>query len=247
MARAGNSALSLNPQVPADSMVVNKFGRNPDIDTTTDPEDVWVTGGLYPFQSSDIALEIVSLSADDDKDAGTGAQSVTIQGLDAAGLMQTETVQLEGLTPVAIPGTWLRVFRASCVAAGSGGVNAGNIIIRASGGGTTYATINAGDGQTTMAIYTVPSNKKGKIFRHWASFDKQVTATAVMHLMVRMQGESWQVKQAFTINNNSAWDFLYYGGGIDVHGLTDIRMEVVEVSGNDVAIDAGFDLWMVDA
>lgn len=45
--------------------LVHKFGANPDVDTTTDPEDVWNNGGLYTFLDSAAKLNIVSSDAND--------------------------------------------------------------------------------------------------------------------------------------------------------------------------------------
>jgi hypothetical protein len=33
--------------------IVNKFGRNPDVDTGTDPEDVWTQGGVWAAPTND--------------------------------------------------------------------------------------------------------------------------------------------------------------------------------------------------
>lgn len=55
---------------------VHKFGRNSDIDTASDPEDVWEGGGLYtgqPVQASD-AIEVVSNDANDSA-LGTGCRT----------------------------------------------------------------------------------------------------------------------------------------------------------------------------
>lgn len=62
---------------------LRKFGRNTEIDTATDPEDVWGGGGLYtgfPTGAAD-TVDIVSASADDTA-AGSGTQTLLIKGLD---------------------------------------------------------------------------------------------------------------------------------------------------------------------
>lgn len=57
------------------------IGNNPDLDTATLPEEVWTGGGVYPWMTGSTALEILSSSAND-ASAGTGARTVTINGLD---------------------------------------------------------------------------------------------------------------------------------------------------------------------
>lgn len=60
---------------------VTALGNNPDVDSGTVPEDIWAGGGAYPWMTGATALEIVSSSANDAA-AGTGARTVTINGLD---------------------------------------------------------------------------------------------------------------------------------------------------------------------
>jgi hypothetical protein len=47
---------------------VNKFGRNPDIDIATDPEDIWDGGGLWVPPTAARTHDIVSSSANDSGD-----------------------------------------------------------------------------------------------------------------------------------------------------------------------------------
>lgn len=141
-------------QVPGYRRVV-ALGNNPDMDTGA-TEDVWFGGGLYPYLTAATALEIVSASASDAA-AGTGARTVQINGLDANYVEVTQTVTLNGTTAVAIPTPLFRVNSALVMSAGSGQVNAGQIIVRDSGGGTTRAIMPAGVGITRKAIFTVPA------------------------------------------------------------------------------------------
>lgn len=59
---------------------ITALGNNPDMDTGA-AEDVWTGGGIYPWPTGSTALEIVSDSANDAA-VGTGARTVTINGLD---------------------------------------------------------------------------------------------------------------------------------------------------------------------
>ena len=68
--------------VPKHSLV-HKFGHNLDIDTDSDPETIWSTGGLYVFPSSADTLKIISNDVDDNGTGTTGALTIKVQGLDA--------------------------------------------------------------------------------------------------------------------------------------------------------------------
>ncbi len=144
-----------------------KFGRNPDIDGAAE-ETIWEGGGTYPFQSSAQSLEVLSASGDDTS-AGTGARTITLIGLDANYAEQTQVITLNGTSVVAITGTWLRVHRCSVTTAGTGGVNAGLITVRIASAGATLLVIGAGNGQTLMAVYTIPAGITGYMLSYYCS------------------------------------------------------------------------------
>lgn len=135
---------------------VTALGNNPDVDLATLPEDVWSGGGLYPWMTASTSLEIVSTSVNDAA-AGTGARTVLIQGLDINYVEVSQTVTLNGTTPVAIPTQLFRINSALIMSAGSGKVNAGDINIRDAGAGTVRAIIPLGYGITRQSVYTVPA------------------------------------------------------------------------------------------
>lgn len=129
------------------------YGHTP---TPTANSDVWEGAGLYPFQTTATKLEILSASANDTA-AGTGARTFTIQGLDANYNPLSETITMNGTTPVQTVGTYLRVNSLMIASAGSGGTNAGDVTLRVTGAGATQAIARAGYGFAKSAIYTVPT------------------------------------------------------------------------------------------
>jgi hypothetical protein len=123
-------------------------------------EVIWETGGQYPWQSTAVTVDVVSDDANDDV-AGTGARTLRIQGLDGSYNLAEETVDMDGTTTVTTTQTFLRVFRMSVETAGSSGNNEGTITVTYTGGSDVAATITAGNGQTLMAVYTIPAGKTG--------------------------------------------------------------------------------------
>jgi len=131
-----------------------KFGFNSDIDGTE--ETIWEQGGNVPWPTAAFTAYIVSDEAADNGTSTTGAQTVTVQGLDADYNIKSVSVTLNGTTEVAISGTWIRINRAFVTLSGTGGTAAGTIHIQSSGGGVVYANLSNGN-QTQMAVYTVPA------------------------------------------------------------------------------------------
>ena len=158
---------------------LSKFGYNSDVDTGE--ETVWTQGGLYTYPPS-AALVYISSSDVNDTIVGTGARTVTVEGLDTNYGQITETVNLNGQTQVATTTQYLRVNRTYVASAGSGGTGAGVIYVATSGAasgvptGTTYAAIIAGENQSQMAVYTVPAAYS--LFIDNVYFTAAVSATA---------------------------------------------------------------------
>lgn len=130
------------------------LGHNPNIQTSGTAADVWEGGGNYPLLTVASQLEILSTSAADTA-AGTGARTVLIQGLDANWLPITETLTLNGVTPVATVNSYLRINLMTTVTAGSGAQNAGDLTLRVVGAGSTQSIARSGYGFGRQAVYTV--------------------------------------------------------------------------------------------
>jgi hypothetical protein len=133
----------------------NMWGYNSDIDIGT--ETVWSQGGSFTRIVTARTLSVVSTDVNDTS-AGTGARSVIIYGVNANFESQTEVVTLSGTTPVVTSATWMGVNRVAIYAAGSGGVNAGDITATATTEATVQAHMPAGAGASQQAIFFVQAN-----------------------------------------------------------------------------------------
>ena len=131
-------------------------GQNLDVDTTE--ETIWEAGGAYIYYTTASVVEVLSDDADD-LDADTGAQEVTVYGLDANYNEVNEAVTMNGATPVATTQTFLRILKAVVTAAGSSGTNEGTITVRDDSDTPTLCTIPPGAGRSSMAMWTVPAGR----------------------------------------------------------------------------------------
>jgi hypothetical protein len=132
-----------------DARPVFVFGFNPDVQNVE--ETVWDHGGVYAYPASATQMTISSSSA------GTSAV-VSIVGLGAGYVEQTEIITVTGQTPVTTANSYLRINGMSALT----GTVADSIYLGAgvvTGGipATVYARIINGNNRTEAGIYTVPA------------------------------------------------------------------------------------------
>lgn len=228
--------------------LISRYGRNPDIDVGA-AEDVWNNGGLYtgfPTGSAE-AIEIFSSSANDTA-AGTGARTVQITGLDASNNPQTVSgVALNGTTPVAVSGTWKRVFTVSVETAGSGGSNAGTLTVRHSvTTANVFSVMAVGLNFDQFAGYTVPTGKKIYVL----SLDLQIGATAAAGIIanfavaIRPSGGVFNVIRTWDISDTQGRTVP--GNYFSLTAGTDVLFRVLTVSANNTPASVGARFIEVD-
>ena len=172
--------------------VIHKFGRNIGITTSFLPVAL---GGIYRMPQVAGATKLrVKAGNTNDTALGSGARSITIQGLDATGALVTEDLPTAGLAAGAnSTNTYIRLFRAYIATAGTfstttGGAQAADIIIEDAAGSEDWLTISATDfdrGQSQVACYTVPLGKTGYIQSYDASVDIKAAKPISLLLMQR--------------------------------------------------------------
>jgi hypothetical protein len=220
-----------------------KFGYNSDIDTITDPEDIWDYGGLYTFPSDSGETIYVSSSNTGD------VSSFVVQGLDTNFNTKIETVTLNGQNSVEV-GTFSRVFRAfndssndlngDVYAYTTGTVSAG-VPQTAS---TVKAQVLSGFQQTQMAIYTVPADHKGFVCDIACSAPRLANQTIAieMHLDTRKYGKIFRSQLVFGVNDSLYQDQLF--SPIELPPKTDIRLRAQQVYASNTPVAASFDMYL---
>src|SRR5574341_953854 len=150
------------------------LGNNPVVPSTTTvaaPQDIWSGSGVYPLIPSARGLRVRSTSVEDGP-AGTGAASVSANFLDGQYNVEAAVVTiLNGITPVNIAGSHLRIQSALPVSKGAAApysaTNVGDLIIEDQDApNTVRAIIPAGYGFTRQAVFTVPTGYTAQVVSH---------------------------------------------------------------------------------
>ena len=153
-----------------------QFGINNTVNQSN--ESIWIGSSLYSFPTSASVLKISSSSTDDASPSGTGAQTVQIQGLDANYAPVSETVALNGQTPVNTTNSYIRVNKIIVLTAGTSGTSAGFIY--------------AGTGDVTDGVPAVIVNQTGLIANETESAFYSVPAgyTAYINMWTMSSGNT---------------------------------------------------------
>lgn len=177
---------------------VRRFGHNTDCGATE--ETIWEAGSLYVYLTSAEQLKVSSDDAATDIPASTGAWTVFIKGLDANYAVITETVTLENPGLVTTAKSFLRVFMARVMTAGTGGKNACIISVKNNANAITLAYMLAGENQSHVAIWTVPAGcRLIALARQGGEL-----AAKVSHIKfyVREFGSVWQLKRNIVVKDS---------------------------------------------
>ena len=179
-----------------------KFGNNDDVDGSL--ETIWDGGGLYTYLTSAGVLTVTSTDSDDSA-SGTGARTVTVEGLDSDFNQVSETLTVGGSAGTV---EFYRVFRAFVASSGSTGSNEGTISINQ--GATNLAKIRtvgsptaSGLGQTFMALYTVPAGYTGYIYQFDVSTAKADGDVFLMKRLHDPNDGAWRTQDTIHTNVNS--------------------------------------------
>ena len=172
--------------------VVHKFGAASDVGLSLVPV---TTSQTYPTPVTAESLEVLSDSTNDNgttSPLGSGALIIRIFGLKTWAGESTEDVTLNGTTVVAIPGTWLRIYRVKVIGSGTYATDlapshSSTITIRGAGAGATWAIVDAqasfGLGQSEIAAYSVPTGKLAYV--HSAAIFVEANKSADVLFFVR--------------------------------------------------------------
>lgn len=221
-------------------------GHNPDVDSGQ-REDLIPWGGLMQFPAAAVAMEVLSSGAADTA-AGTGARTVALDLLDAAWLPVSQTVTLNGTTPVAIPGgPYRRVNRARVASAGTGEANTGTITIRVTAGAVIQEQILPTEGQSRSGVYTVPAGFAAYVMFGSFGLKRPSTDNADMGIIarypltgVRVLGEEYSMSGAGTSM------FTYPGSRTRIVGPADVILTCSLPSSNNNNVMGNLALLLED-
>lgn len=220
------------------------FGHNPDIDAGQS-EDIWEQGGLYPFQSSSQSLEILS-SDSNDTSSGSGVQSVIVFGLDGDYIEQSETIEMNGVTPVPLSKSYLRI---NSIEARGPNTNIGAVTLRVAGGGDVQALMAAGDGLSMQAIFTVPAGKTAFFHsREGAILQASSGGSAEIHVKVRNIAANipWISRSIYGVQSDGTSSLIKALPFLRVPEKSDFRVTTVSVSGNNTNLSVTLETFLID-
>lgn len=222
--------------------LINKFGRNTDIDSGSTPEDVWELGGVYsgfPTGAPE-EFEVFSDSASD-----TGTLTFSYLASSASTEYATATVTLNGTTAVSTAITGYRIHTVNYSSGNSTGFNVGIVTIRHKiTTANVFCSMTPGRSQSNVCAYTVPAGCSAVIKR---LFCRVVGATAGYvdgGVWTRSLNGSPRLRRPFSAAQQDHFEEFIYGG-LQLTSGTDVIIRVGNASTNGLDVIAGYDLVCV--
>ncbi len=223
-----------------------KFGHIPDAATSV-ATDVWENGAaqpiyLFPSDAGD-SIEMFAASTD--------TVNITIEGLTAAGIFQTQTVALSGTATatgaVTIPGTWRAVQRAF----NDDSIDlTSQVTIRKVGDGTrVYGLIDPDDQQTSQAMFVVPAGKIAIVNNFSNAINKSggATITGIFVFRIRKPSKVFRTKIRYGLQregtSNLSSDLIV---PILAGPLSQIKTTATPDFG-PTDISSEYSMWLVDS
>jgi hypothetical protein len=229
---------------------IEKFGSN--LSVGANIETIWNNGGKYVYPTSAAVVYCDTVVADDGEDnaAGTGARTVTIQGLDASYHAVEETVTVGGAPSNT---EFLRVNRAFVATAGSVGTNTKPILIStaANGIGTVLANIathgtgsnEEGFGQTFLGLYTIPAGKTGYLTQWTMGANGTSAVNSYFRYRPYLNGNIFlTIDTMFFVNGHFTKD---YSVPIKLDEKADVEVQAYNTA-TGVGVSTSFNIILVD-
>lgn len=225
-----------------DRSVVNKFGRNTDVDTATVPEDIWNGGGVYAGFPTGAAeeFEVFSSSASD-----TGVITFIYLPSFTAPEWLSATATLNGTTPVATGITGVRMHSAQYASGTSTTFNLGTITIRHRvTTANQFCLMPIGRSQTNVCAYTVPFGCIAVMKRLFCRVIGSTTGQVDGAVWARTLNGSPRLRRPFLAATATPFEEEAYGGLVFSAG-TDLTIRLSSASANNLDVIGGFDLEIV--
>lgn len=238
---------------------LNKFGLAPTGVQTT-ATDIWDRADATPTQQTWTAPTqarahtVKSSSASDDgSPAGVGARTIRVYGLtDWASGEDYEDITMDGTSTVTTTLSYVAINKMKVLTKGATNVNVGAITATAATDNTVTAAILAGEGETHMAIESIPSSQDLYLYNYYGSVNKASGAAAHVNLSLKVNEEPDTELTNFvtlntrglqsTGNSSDTWEFY---PPLKVTGPAIVKVQGI-ASAADVEGSAGFSGILVD-
>lgn len=227
----------------------NKFGRNAD---TVTGDAIWAQSSAYNEIQTAGVIAIVSTSTDDDGDpVGIGARTLTLTGLNGSYDIVTETVTMNGTTPVNTTNSYFAVHRCFVATAGSSATQVGTITgTQASATpATTVIRLVIGYNQTQSAQYMVPRNYSAYI--NLININAQnVTnnATLDLGLFKKTFGGVYRIQADWLMQGGagtSIWMPTEYGTPLKFEAKSNILFKCIVAANGTWDVRVDYDIYLV--
>jgi hypothetical protein len=221
-----------------------KYGARTTVSQGT-ASTIWEgTDNLYVYLPSGQTLNI-SGDTNEDSQTGSGAYTLVVQGLGNNWTPYSETVTLDGTGIVNTTGIFIRQNRAFVGSCGASYSNIGEIAVRDSTDSITTSLVKAGEGQTLLGLWTVPSGQS--LYVTEFSISTSSNKGAEVSLFTRINdgtGGYYPWRVSFRQYSFQGADSYPFPAPVKINEMTDIEVRVTTpVSAGDTSFGASFGGW----